>query len=32
MLEKFDVLLLSGGLTEDDYKELVDEINKNEED
>ena len=23
MLEKFDVLVLSGGLTEDDYTELV---------
>mgnify|MGYP005934999175 FL=1 len=32
MLEKFDVLVLSGGLTDDDYKELVEEINKNEED
>lgn len=32
MLEKFDVLVLSGGLTDDDYKELVAEINKNEED
>ena len=31
MLEKFDVLVLSGGLTDDDYKELVEEINKNEE-
>lgn len=31
MLEKFDVLVLSGGLTDDDYKELVAEINKNEE-
>lgn len=31
MLEKFDVLVLSSGLTDDDYKELVEEINKNEE-
>lgn len=31
MLEKFDVLVLSGGLTDDDYKELVEEINKKEE-
>ena len=31
MLEKFDVLVWSGGLTDDDYKELVEEINKNEE-
>ena len=31
MLEKFDVLVLSSGLTDDDYKELVAEINKNEE-
>lgn len=31
MLKKFDVLLLSGSLTEDDYKELTTEINKNEE-
>lgn len=29
MLSKFDVLVLSGGLTEDDYTELVAEINKN---
>lgn len=27
MLEKFDVLVLSGGLTDDDYKELVAQIN-----
>ena len=31
MLEKFDVLVLSGGLTDNDYKELAEEINKNEE-
>ena len=28
MLEKFDVLVLSGGLTDNDYKELAEEINK----
>ena len=26
MLEKFDVLVLSGGLTDDDYKELAEEV------
>ena len=26
-----DVLVLSGGLTDNDYKELAEEINKNEE-
>lgn len=31
MLSKFDILLISGGLTEDDYKELATEINKSEE-
>ena len=28
-LEKFEVLVIYGGLTEDDYTELVAEINKN---
>ena len=28
MLSKFDILLISGGLTDADYKELVTEINK----
>lgn len=27
LLDKFDILLMSDGLTEDDYKELVDELN-----
>ena len=31
MLSKFDILLISGGLTEKDYKELAAEINKTEE-
>lgn len=31
MLSRFDTLVLSGGLTESDYKELVKEINKAEE-
>lgn len=31
MLSKFDILLISGGLTEADYKELVAEINKTED-
>lgn len=31
MLSKFDILLISSGLTEEDYKELAAEINKTEE-
>lgn len=31
MLSKFDILLISGGLTDADYKELVTEINKTED-
>lgn len=29
MLSKFEVIFLGGGLTEDDYKELVSMINEN---
>ena len=31
MLSMFDILLISGGLTDDDYKELAAEINKTED-
>ncbi len=31
MLSKFDILVMSGGLTEADYKELVNEISMTED-